>query len=65
MHCQLVTEASCSSRIECPGLSQMIHNAIGFDAHLMQQKQDTLLSVSQYHELTQSIIVFSLFHSPL
>lgn len=34
MCCQSVTVALCSSssRIECPGLSEMIHNAIGYDA---------------------------------
>lgn len=61
MCCQSVTVASRSSWIECPGLSEMIHNAIGYDA----RKQDTLLSVSQYHSLIQNIIVFSLFRPPL
>lgn len=44
-------------------LSGMIHNVIGYDAR--NRKQGSLLSVSQYHGLTQNLIVFTLFCFPL
>lgn len=47
MCCQSVTVASCSSRIGCPGLSEMIHNAIGYDA-LTENK----ILCYQYHNIT-------------
>ena len=50
MCCQSVTVASCSGcgggRIECPGLSEMIHNAIGYDA-LTENK----ILCYQYHNI--------------
>lgn len=47
MCCQSAAVASCSSRIECPGLSEMIHNSIGYDA-LTENK----ILCYQYHNIT-------------
>ena len=47
MCCQSATVASCSSWIECPGLSEMIHNAIGYDA-LTENK----ILCYQHHNIT-------------
>lgn len=44
-------------------LSGLIHNVIGSNAR--NTKQGSLLSVSQYHGLTQNLIVFTLFCFPL
>lgn len=44
---QSVAVASCISWIECPGLSEMIHNAIGYDA-LTENK----ILCYQYHNIT-------------
>lgn len=47
MCCQSVTVASCRGRIECLALSEMIHNAIGYDA-LRENK----ILCYQYHNIT-------------
>lgn len=52
-----------AARFNVLALSGMIHNVIGYDAR--NRKQGSLLSVSQYHGLTQNLIVFTLFCFPL